>query len=147
MKISDLPLVMVRCLLLTILIEGIIAIIIGIRNKKDILNVILVNIVTNPIVVSLPFVFLITYGYKYYRISFYILEIVTLIVEGLIYYKVLNYKKINPFIISLILNGSSYLIGEIINHIWYIIYNRKRYKMKRVFRLLLIMIMVILILL
>ena len=117
MKISDLPLVMVRCLLLTILIEGIIAIIIGIRNKKDILNVILVNIVTNPIVVSLPFVFLITYGYKYYRISFYILEIVTLIVEGLIYYKVLNYKKINPFIISLILNGSSYLIGEIINHI------------------------------
>ena len=117
MTLDQLPLVMVKCLVLTILIEGIIAVIIGIRDKKDILNIILVNIITNPIVVSLPFVFLIVFGYTYYKISFYILEVITLLVEGLIYYKVLNYKKINPFIISLILNGSSYLIGELLNNL------------------------------
>ena len=31
--------------------------------------------------------------------------------------QLLNYKKINPFILSLILNFSSYAIGEIINRI------------------------------
>ncbi|MCR4581244.1 MAG: hypothetical protein K5666_01890 [Bacilli bacterium] len=115
MKISDLPCVMIKCLICTILIEVIIAFILKVRNKKDLFNVILVNIVTNPVVVSLPFVFLITRGLRAYRISFIALEIITLFVEGFIYHKVLEYKKINPFILSLILNLGSYFIGEIIN--------------------------------
>ena len=87
MSINELPIVMVRCLVFTIIIEVIVGIILGIRNKKDILNVILV-----------------------------ILEVITLFVEGFIYLKVLNYKKLNPFLISLFLNLSSYLIGELINY-------------------------------
>ena len=116
MSLNELPMIMVRCLILTIVIEVIVGLIIGIRNKKDIINVILVNIVTNPVVVSIPILIYLCFGYNYERLSLYILEVITLFVEGVIYLKVLNYKKINPFLISLFLNLSSYLIGELINY-------------------------------
>lgn len=117
MLINDLPLIMLRCLILTIIIEVIIGLILKIKNKKDILNIILVNIITNPIVVSIPVYINIKFGLLERNICLIILEIITLFVEGFIYKKVLNYKKINPYLISLILNMSSYLIGEIINYI------------------------------
>lgn len=117
MLINDLPLIMLRCLILTIIIEVIIGLILKIKNKKDILNIILVNIITNPIVVSIPVYINIKFGLLERNISLIILEILTLFVEGFIYKEVLNYKKINPYLISLILNMSSYLIGEIINYI------------------------------
>ena len=115
MTISELPIVMVRCLILTILFETVLAFILKVRDKKDLLNVVLVQVITNPIVVSFPFVILLLKGIRYYQPTIYILEVITVIVEGFIYYKVLNYRKINPFLLSLILNGSSYLIGEILN--------------------------------
>ena len=117
MIINDLPKIMMRCLLLTIIFELIISIIIGVRDKKDILNIILVNILTNPLVVTIPVYFNIKYGLFERNIALYTLEIITVVTEGYIYKKVLNFKKINPFVISLILNLSSYLIGEIINYI------------------------------
>lgn len=115
MSIDNFPLIMIRCLLLTIAIETIVGLILGIRNKKDIFNIVLVNIVTNPIVVSIPILIYMYFGYKYEIISLYVLEVITVLVEGLIYYKVLKYKKINSFLLSLLLNLSSYLIGELIN--------------------------------
>jgi len=118
MNLSNLPYYMVRCLVCTILIETIIAFIIGIREKKDLLNVVLVQVVTNPIVVSVPILILMLYGYIPHKVVFYSLEVITVLVEGFIYYKVFNYKKINPFIVSIILNICSYLIGEVINYIW-----------------------------
>lgn len=108
---------MIKCLVCTIIIEIIIAYILKIRDKKDILNIMLVNIVTNPIVVSLPILMLVKYGYKARLNTLIVLEIVTVIVEGLIYLKVLKNKKINPFVVSFILNLSSYMIGELINKI------------------------------
>ena len=117
MLINDLPKIMIRCLLFTIIIEVIVATIIGVRNKKDILNIILVNTLTNPIVVTIPVYFNIKYGILERNISLYSLEIITVIIEGYIYKKVLKYKKISPFITSLLLNISSYLIGEFINYI------------------------------
>ncbi len=116
MNLNDLPIIMLRSLLCTIVIECIIGLIIGIRNKKDILNIILVNIMTNPIVVSFPIYALVrmhSLSARYY--SLVILEIFAVLSEGFVYSKVLNYKKINPFHISLILNLGSYLIGEVIN--------------------------------
>lgn len=118
MKISKIPILMVRCLTCTIIIELVIALIIGIRNKKDITNVILVNVITNPLVAIIPVYFNIFYSLKMRHIALIILEILTLIFEGIIYKKYLNYKKINPFIISFILNFSSYFIGNIINKIF-----------------------------
>lgn len=99
----------------TIVIEIVIAIILKINNKKDLLNIILVNIATNPLVVSIPVFILVKYSYGFSIISLILLEVLTVIIEGLIYFKVLDYKKINPFLLSLILNLSSYFIGEIIN--------------------------------
>jgi len=115
MRINDLPLIMLKCLLCTIVIETVIALICGVRKKKDILNVVLVNILTNPIVVSLPVLLGYNFGVKWQITSLIILEIITLISEGFIYSKVLDFKKINPYVLSIILNLGSYLIGEVIN--------------------------------
>ena len=114
MNINDLPIIMIKCLLCTIIIELVLSLILGIRTKKDILNIILVNIATNPIVVSVPILFLIKYNSNMRIISLYILEIFTVLVEGFIYKKVLNYKKINPYLFSLLLNCGSYFIGKLL---------------------------------
>ncbi len=114
MLISELPKYMIFCLVATIVIELCVALILGVKKRKDLLNVILVNIVTNPIVVTVPVYFNYVYGLQARNIVLYILEILTVIVEGFIYKKVLDYKKINPFILALILNISSYVSGLII---------------------------------
>ena len=114
MKISDLPIIMVKCLVLTILIECLVVYFL-IYIKKDLLNILLVNIFTNPIVSSVPVYFNVKYGVSGRNISLLVLELLVLIVEGFIYHKYLNNKKINPYLLSLILNGSSYLLGVIIN--------------------------------
>lgn len=117
MIINDLPFIMLKCLVFTILIEVVVGLIIGVRNKRDILNITLVNVFTNPLVTSIPVLVYINFSYTPYIISLIILEIFALVSEGFIYSKVLKYKKINPFIISLILNLSSYLIGLLINNL------------------------------
>ena len=117
MNLNELPLIMIKCLLCTIILECIIGIIIGVRDKKDILNIVLVNIMTNPIVVSVPIFVMTRSNMRNRYITLYILEILTVIVEGLIYKKVFKYKKLNPFVVSIILNLGSYLLGEVINKI------------------------------
>jgi hypothetical protein len=77
-------------------IELIFAIILGIRDKKDILNVILVQVLTNPIVVTIPYLIYIEFGYIPYKVSIYILEVLAVLIEGFVYSKTLKYKKINP---------------------------------------------------
>ena len=116
-NISNLPYIMIKCLICTIIIELCGALILKVRDRKDLLNVLLVNILTNPLVVSIPVLILVRYGYKTSMIVLIVLEILTVLVEGFIYLKTLKYKKINPFGLSLILNISSFLIGEIINRI------------------------------
>ena len=114
MMINEIPYYVIRSLVLTIIIEVIVGIIIGIRRKKDILNIILVNMITNPIVNIVPIVLNIYVSLKMRNISLYTLEIVTFFTEALIYKKVLEYKKLNYFLISFILNISSYGIGLLI---------------------------------
>lgn len=118
MNINELPLIMLICLSSTIVIELIMSLLLGIRNKKDILNVILVNIMTNPLVVSI--LMYITYNRLFNTtISIIILEILVILTEGFTYKKVLTFDKINPYVLSLILNISSYFIGELLNNIIY----------------------------
>lgn len=116
MNLNNMPLIMVRCLALTIIIELLLALILGVRNKKDIINIILVNVITNPIVVLTPIIVYLKFGGYYPRIVLFILEILTVLIEGLIYKKVLEYKKINWILLSLILNAASFVIGEVINY-------------------------------
>ena len=115
MILNDLPIIMIKCLVITIIIEIVVALILKIRDKKDLLNIALVNIMTNPIVTSIPVYMNIRYSVNCRNITLLILEILTVLLEGLIYKKFLNFKRINPFILSLLLNCSSYFIGEIIN--------------------------------
>lgn len=117
MNLSNLPYIMIKCLLCTIIIEVFMAFILKVRDKKDFLNIILVNIITNPIVVTVPVLMAIKYSYRTSIISLIVLEILTVFIEGLIYLKVLKYRNINPFLLSLILNVSSYFIGEVINRL------------------------------
>ena len=76
---------------------------------------VLVNMITNPFVTIVPVTLNIYVSLQARNIALYILEVLVLFTEGLIYKKVLNYKKINWLLISLILNLASFGIGEIIN--------------------------------
>ena len=107
--------IMIRCLLLTIIIEVTIACLVKVKNKKDLINILLVNIITNPLVVTIPIYFNFKYGITARWIVLITLELLTIIFEGYIYKKYLKYDKINPYILSIILNSASYSIGEIIN--------------------------------
>lgn len=111
--------VLIVCLLSTIIVEVIVSLLLKVRDKKDILNIILVNIMTNPLLVSITVYINIFYGLKYKNIIIYPLEILVVLVEGLVYKRYLKYKKMNPYLLSLILNISSYLIGLFINRIIY----------------------------
>ena len=103
----------------TTLIEVICSYLFKIRNKKDIINIILVNIMTNPLLVTILIYINIMFGLKYRNILVYPLEILVVLIEGLVYKKYLSYKKINPFVLSLVLNSLSYILGLLINNIVY----------------------------
>ena len=111
--------IIIVCLVSTIIIELLIALLLKVRDKKDILNILLVNVMTNPLLVTITMYINILYGLKYRNILIYPLEILVVLSEGFVYKKYLKYKKINPYVLSLILNISSYLIGLIINEIVY----------------------------
>lgn len=114
MLIKDIPKIMAVCLFLTIIVEVLLAFLLKVREKKDFVNIILANIVTNPIVVIIPIFINFKFGITYHYISLIVLEILAVIVEGLLYKSFLYYKKINPFILSIILNTLSYISGEVL---------------------------------
>lgn len=117
--IYNLPKYIVVSLLCTIIIEIIVAFLLRVKGNKNFINIVLVNAITNPLVVVIPYVISLYLG-KYYRYIFlFIFEVLTVITEGYIYKKVLKYRIINPYKLSLILNFSSYFIGCILNRIIY----------------------------
>lgn len=117
MLLYALPKIMIICLISTLLIECTIAFILGIRNKKDILNVLLVNVLTNPILVASTTLIKVLISIKAYHIAMPIFEISAFLIEGFIYHKCLTHRKINGFLLSLILNICSYFLGIVINNI------------------------------
>ena len=118
MFISDLPKVMLISLTITIIIEVGISLVLGYR-KRDIINILLVNILTNPLLNSVIVAINYYYGLKARNISLIILEILVVLCEGFIYQKYLQKRKINGYLLSLILNISSYGLGLLINKIIY----------------------------
>ena len=108
---------LVKSLFYTLVIELIVAIIIGIRDKNDIKVVICANVCTNPIVV---FIANIVYSLgiaQIYIFTILILEISVLFVEEFIYKKYLKYNNISPFAISFVCNVISFGTGIIISNI------------------------------
>lgn len=115
MLINEIPYYMARAAILTVIIEICASLIIGIKNKKDLLNVILVNVMTNPLVNAITIFFNFYFGILGRNICLTILEILVVISEGFVYKKYLKFNKINPYVVSLILNTFSYFLGEVIN--------------------------------
>ncbi len=105
-------------LVLTLLIENFLVLILGIRQRRDFVLISLANTVTNPIVVQTLNIW--SYVFKkspqWYVIL--LLEAAAVAAEGLLYEKKLCFRKINPFLLSLILNAASYFGGSVINEIF-----------------------------
>ena len=107
---------LISTLIGTIIIELSFALILGIRKGKDILNVVLVNIMTNPFLVIFSFMIKARYGNQLYLITLFILEILAVLLEGFIYERYLEFKRIRPYLLSLILNSLSFMIGLLFSY-------------------------------
>ena len=101
------------CLALTVIIEAAAAFVCGVRTRRGQLTVLLANIVTNPLMNSVltAVSFLIAPAAYYWFIV--PLEIFVVLAEGLICKKTLQIRM-NPFLLSLILNACSCFIGTLI---------------------------------
>ena len=106
---------MIINLVLTVTIELVIGLILGIRKKSDIYNIIFINCVTNIIINYIMNIFK---YFIYSNIIIYIIlvifEVIVVLVEYKFYKKNLEYKKINPLLLSIILNILSVSIGLLI---------------------------------
>lgn len=105
---------MIVSLLLTLLIETTCALLFGVRGKKNIRLVMLVNVFTNPIVVFT--INMVVFKKPEYYVPVYVLmEIFAFVSEGLIYEKKLDYHKMRPAHLSVVLNGISVSTGLILS--------------------------------
>lgn len=118
MTLENLPIIMLRALLVTIIIECLCAWIIGIRDKHNQKIIICANLVTNPLVVSLGAAIRYFVGNVLFYPLTIALEMVAVVVEAVVYKKYTTIKR-NPYLVSILLNLASYIIGEIINKIIY----------------------------
>ena len=99
------------CLALTLIFEMFAAFVLGVREKGDFFYIFFANVFTNPPVSTIPLYLSVRCGLIYRNISLVILEIFALFAEYFIYRRFLAYKKIPPFLLSLILNAFSYAAG------------------------------------
>ncbi len=94
----------------TLLLETAAALALGIRQRRDLLLVLLVNVLTNPVVVLTLNLFLLAgQTPPWYLVA--ILETAAVTIEALLYRSRLEYRRIHPFLLSLILNSISYIGG------------------------------------
>ena len=113
--LNDLLLILVRCLLITLIAECGCALLLGVRDRLDLINVALVNVMTNPPVVACMFLTGFFFGSRVRTPVEIGLEVLVVLAEGFVYSKVLKYKKIPALLLSLLLNAASYGIGWIVN--------------------------------
>lgn len=97
---------------ITLLFEVPLAFVLGIRKKIDLLCVVLVNIVTNPSLVLILNLFSLRSVPPWYLIAG--LEAAAVALEAFFYQKCLSRCPMHPLLLSLILNGISYLGGYLL---------------------------------
>ena len=98
---------------LTIIIEGIITFLCGIRSLQDITVVVLAQILTNPVVNFGAMLVYQSFNAYYYGLYLFIVETIVLFIESYVYKYCLKTHKISPFRLSTICNLSSFGIGVI----------------------------------
>ena len=105
---------LVLSFLVTVVMELAAALLLGLRDRRSLLVVFLVNVVTNPVVVFLLNVDFL-YGLPVGRVPLTaFLEVSAVVVEALLYRLALKGER-NPFFLALILNFASYGAGILIN--------------------------------
>ena len=100
-------------LVLTWLIELPILYLLGIRTRRDILTGIYANMLTNPPVVfiaNLLFIFAPNLAWP----PIGVMEMLVVLVEGFVFYRCLQFKKINPWTLALLANVISFETGFVI---------------------------------
>lgn len=110
------PYYMARALFLTILFETGFALALGVRKKRDTAVIVLAQALTNPPLVITLMLINLRYPFTVYCVAVAVLEILAFLTEGFVYKNTLDYKKINPFLLSLILNVFSFSAGQVVNH-------------------------------
>ncbi|MBQ8789646.1 MAG: hypothetical protein IJZ58_09105 [Oscillospiraceae bacterium] len=108
--------IIVRNLLLTVLIEGVL-VLVFVRKSETLYHSVLVNMLTNPLVN----LFLILWGsfavlptVPYYYIATAFLEVVAVITEWVLYYKMGDFALKKAFFASFFLNAASFFFGFLI---------------------------------
>ena len=100
---------------LTLILELTGALLFGLRQKQDLRLVALVNIVTNPVIVLTCNLFLLFSDFPLPWYWMLAMEALAVLTEGFIYHKGLSHKPIHPFLLSLLLNGVSYIGGLLLS--------------------------------
>ena len=102
---------MVTALALTVVIEAILAFLLGVRTGRGQLIVLLANVITNPLlnaILTVVTFYISPAAYYWFLIP---LEIVVVFAEGRIYQTILH-SKMQPYLLSFLLNVGSYFIGS-----------------------------------
>lgn len=115
--LSDLPLILVRSLTITLAIETAAAALLGVRSMRGILIVALVNVLTNPLLVLCTFLAQYVTVRTVYCVILFFFEAAAVLAEGLIYRRTVR-TKLHPLLLSLILNACSFGAGVAVNALW-----------------------------
>lgn len=102
---------LILSLSLSWLIETLVFLVLGIRKRKDLLLLAVLNLLTNPVTVTIYYLQPFHFGFLSWSIQI-VLEILVILTEGSLLCKCMESKK-NPWLASLAANGISYLCGAV----------------------------------
>lgn len=105
--------IMAVSLLLTLVFEELFALLWGLRGRRELTIVALVNILTNPVVVLTYHTAVGYFGWSAVLVTA-VLEIGAVVVEWL-YYRACSEQLEKPFLFALLANAFSYSVGCVIN--------------------------------
>ncbi|MBQ7542584.1 MAG: hypothetical protein IJT44_09880 [Clostridia bacterium] len=114
MLLNELPVTMLRCLGITILTEGLAGYLLGVRSVRGQAIVLLNNVMTNPLVVSLGVLCTYRFGRAGYWCGLPVLEAAAFAAEAAVYRKNAPCPR-DPLLLSAVLNGCSFLTGLVWN--------------------------------
>ena len=100
--------------LLTLVLEYPIILLFRIQKKKDLLLVLLVNLLTNPAAVAITLFLQTCFSLPWFPVQI-LLELAVIVTEGKLY-DLYGRKMAHPFLLSLCANGFSYSLGLLLQY-------------------------------
>ena len=109
--LTDVLTAMLTALVCTLVLETGTAAALGVRSGQDLLTVVLANLLTNPVVSVLPTFCAVRFGMATKAPVTAAAEAGAVLAEWLVYRMFLSFRRVPPFLLSLILNAVSFLTG------------------------------------